>query len=61
MRFRAAHDTLVPDASVGVEQWIPPEREKWTYTPGGAILSSRNARACPRESATGLVNPPSKW
>ena len=23
--------------TVGVETWIPPEREKWSYTPGDSI------------------------
>jgi|GraSoi_2013_60cm_1033757.scaffolds.fasta_scaffold01041_2 hypothetical protein len=29
MPFRAADGVAVPEASVGVEQWIPLEREKW--------------------------------
>jgi hypothetical protein len=32
--------------SVGVEQWIPLEREKWSCTPGDSILSNRKAREC---------------
>jgi hypothetical protein len=30
--------------TVGVEPWIPLEREKWSYTPGDLILSNRKAR-----------------
>jgi hypothetical protein len=29
MPFRAADAIAVPEAPVGVEQWIPLEREKW--------------------------------
>jgi hypothetical protein len=36
---------------VGVEQWIPLEREKWNHTPGDSILSNRKARGCRPESA----------
>ena len=51
MPFRAADRTLVPEASVGAEQWIPLERAKWNHTPGDSILSNRKARGCRPESA----------
>jgi hypothetical protein len=31
---------------MGVEPWIPFEREKWSYTPRDLILSNRKARGC---------------
>lgn len=51
MPFRAADSTLVPETSVGVEQWIPLEREKWSYASGDSILSNRRVRGCRPESA----------
>jgi hypothetical protein len=36
---------------VGVEPWIPLEREKWSYTPGESILSNPKARGYRPESA----------
>ena len=37
--------------TVGVEPWIPFEREKWSYTPRDLILSNRKARGCTGSAA----------
>lgn len=57
MPIRAADSALVPETSVGVDQWIPLEREKWSYTPGDSILSNRKMGGCRHESAAPSSRP----
>ena len=38
--------------TVGVEPWIPFEREKWSYTPRDLISSNRKARGCTRKRSS---------
>jgi hypothetical protein len=57
MPIRAADSALVPETYVGVEQWIPLEREKWSYTPGDSILSNRKMGGCRHESAAPSSRP----
>jgi len=37
--------------TVGVETWIPPEREKWSYTPGDSIYRIGRREGVPRSAA----------
>jgi predicted transcriptional regulator len=38
-------------ATVGVETWIPPEREKWSYTPGDSIYRIGRREGVSRSAA----------